>query len=358
MGNTRIPVSLGDRGYDVVVGERLLDEMLKFAEGLKPSSIFIVTDENVGTLHAEGLRNAIIANHVFSVPAGESSKTLHVLERLYDQVLETRNVDRESLIVALGGGVVGDLAGFLAATLLRGVRCVHVPTSLLAMVDSSVGGKTAINHRTGKNLIGAFHQPVAVFCDLRYLDSLPEREYVSALAEVVKTAAIGDAELLDYLDRNVEALLQRDPEVLHHAIESCIRFKAGIVAEDEHEAGRRVTLNFGHTLAHVIETVYPERYLHGEAVAIGMHAALRLSVERARLNVETAARILTLLQRVGLPTDVPDDLDAERMLGVMASDKKRAGAAVRFVVISETGQAGALPAKLDDDLARTLLGRA
>ena len=353
-----VPVSLGDRSYDVVIGERLLEQLMHFAEGLKPTSIFLVTDDNVGPHHAEAVQNAVVANHVLTVPPGESSKSFTQLSRLYDQVFDSRTVDRHSLIVALGGGMVGDLAGFLAATLMRGVRYVHVPTSLLAMVDSSVGGKTAINHPAGKNLIGAFHQPVAVFCDLHFLDTLPEREYVSALAEVVKTAAIGDVDLLAYLEDNVQSLLTRERAVLQYVLQSCIQFKAAVVADDELESGRRATLNFGHTLAHVIETEYPEKYLHGEAVAIGMRAALHLSVERAKLDVEAAARVLTLLQRLGLPTDVPENLGAERMLEVMASDKKRAGEAVRFVVISEIGQAGALPCKLDHELAATLLGRA
>lgn len=357
MKNVIVPVSLGDRSYDVVIGERLLDELVRFAEGLKPTSIYLVTDSNVGPRHAEAVRNAVVANYVFTVPAGENSKRMEVLQDLFNQVFGTRKLDRQSLVVALGGGVVGDLAGFFAATLMRGVRYVQVPTSLLAMVDSSVGGKTAINHQSGKNLIGAFHQPVAVFCDLHFLDTLPEREYVSALAEVVKTAAIGDAELLGYLESNVEALLQRDTDVVQQVLESCIRFKAKVVAEDEIETGARATLNFGHTLAHVIETEFPEQFLHGEAVSMGMRAALRLSVERAKLDVEHAARIMTLLQRLGLPVEVPDDLNLSRVLEVMASDKKRDGDAVRFVVLSEIGQAGALPCKLDDLLAATLLGR-
>ena len=357
MDTVRVPVSLGDRSYDVAIGERLLDELRALAEGLRPTSIFLITDENVAPHHAAAVQNAIVANHVFAVPPGESSKSIKQLSSLYDQVLHSRTVDRQSLIVALGGGVVGDLAGFLAATLLRGVRYIQVPTSLLAMVDSSVGGKTAVNHPTGKNLIGAFHQPVAVYCDLQYLETLPEREYVSALAEVVKAAAIGDEELLKYLEQNTQLLLQRDSTALQHILQRSIQFKARVVADDELEAGRRAILNFGHTLAHVLETEFPDKYLHGEAVAIGIRAALRLSVERAKLNVETAARIMTLLQQFGLPVDLPDELDAERVLRVMASDKKRAGGAVHFVVISAVGQAGTLPCKLNEELAATLLGR-
>lgn len=356
---TRVPVSLGQRSYDVVIGERLLAEMREFAESAKPTSIIIVTDDNVGPQYAAAVQNAMVANFVFTVPAGENSKDLRVLEGLFDQAFATRRLDRHALIVALGGGVVGDLAGFLAATLLRGVRYVQVPTSLLAMVDSSVGGKTAINHASGKNLIGAFHQPAEVFCDMHFLKTLPEREYVSALAEVVKTCVLGGEEMLAGLEHDADALLQRDPETLHRTIEACVRFKADVVSEDETEtSGRRATLNFGHTLAHVLEAAWPERWLHGEAVAIGIGAALRLSVERAKLSAITAQRIEKLLHRFSLPTEVPAVLQPQQLLDIMTGDKKRAGHAVHLVVISEPGEAGALPCKLDDALAATLLGRA
>ena len=355
----RVPVVLGERSYDVVIGERLLEELMHFAEGLKPTSIFLITDDNVGPRHADAVRHAVVANHVLTVPPGEASKSMDQLSRLYDQVFASRTVDRHALIIALGGGVVGDLAGFLAATLMRGVRCAHIPTSLLAMVDSSVGGKTAINHTSGKNLIGAFHQPVGVFCDLHFLATLPEREYVSALAEIVKTAVIGDAELLEYLEQNAAAILARDLPSVMHVVESCVRFKADVVADDEIEtSGRRATLNFGHTLAHVIETLYPKQFLHGEAVAIGTVAALRLSVARAALAPATATRVINLLTRFGLPTEVPSDLDEERMLETTGTDKKRAGDVVRFVVVSDIAQAGSLPCRLDKALADTLLGRA
>jgi 3-dehydroquinate synthase len=358
MEATRVPVSLGERSYDVVIGERLLGEMRDFAESEKPTSIFLLTDSNVGPLHAQAVQNAVVANHVMTVPAGERSKSLQQLGHLYDQVFATRHVDRHSLLIALGGGVVGDLGGYLAATLMRGIRYVQAPTSLLAMVDSSVGGKTAINHASGKNLIGAFHQPAAVFCDLHFLRTLPEREYVSALAEVVKTGVLSGQDLLGKLEHSADKLLARDLHTLHGIIEDCVRFKAGVVADDEAEVtGRRATLNLGHTLAHVLETQYPERFLHGEAVAIGIGAALRLSVERAKLEQATSQRIAGLLERFGLPTAVPPELAPARMLEIMEGDKKRAGHVVRFVVLSEIGEAGDLPCRLDDALAGTLLGR-
>ncbi|MCB9894546.1 MAG: 3-dehydroquinate synthase [Planctomycetes bacterium] len=355
---TRVPVSLGERSYDVVIGERLLGEMREFAEAEKPTSSFIVTDTNVGPLHADVVQNAVVANEVFTVPAGENSKGIEQLARLYDEVFAARQVDRHSLVFALGGGMVGDLAGYLAATLLRGIRYVQVPTSLLAMVDSSVGGKTAINHAAGKNLIGAFHQPAAVFCDLHFLKTLPEREYVSAIAEIIKTAALSGDELMSLLEASADKLAAREVDSLQRVIEACVRFKAQVVAEDEVEVtGRRATLNLGHTLAHVIETAFPERYLHGEAVAIGTAAALRLSVERAKLDPEVATRVVALFGRFGLSTVVPENLEAARALEIMEADKKRTGHVLRFVVLSELGEAGALPCRLDDALAATLLGR-
>ena len=359
MDVTRVPVSLGERSYDVVIGERLIGELREFAESEKPTSSFIVTDTNVGPLHADAVQNAVVANRVLTIPAGETSKCLAQLGRLYDEAFATRQLDRHSLVFALGGGVVGDLGGYLAATLLRGIRYVQVPTSLLAMVDSSVGGKTAINHATGKNLIGVFHQPAAVFCDLHFLKTLPDREYTSALAEIVKTAALSGEELMSTLEEAAGKIAVRDLPTLHSVIEACVRFKAEVVADDEVEvSGRRATLNLGHTLAHVIETAFPERFLHGEAVSIGTAAALRLSVERAQLSGNVASRVTALLERFGLPVEAPSELGAAQVLQLMETDKKRAGHVVRFVVLSELGEAGALPCKLDDDLATILLGRA
>jgi 3-dehydroquinate synthase len=357
MALSHVPVSLGDRSYEVVIGEGLLGELREFLESEKPTSILLVTDRNVGEHHVHGVQNAVVANVVLEVPPGEHSKSLEQLGKLYDQAFATRELDRTSMVVALGGGMVGDLAGFLAATLLRGVRHVHLPTSLLAMVDSSVGGKTAINHSTGKNLIGAFHQPVGVFCDLRMLDTLPEREYVSALAEIVKTALLAGPEFVEFLEGAAQALLDRDATVLREVVERCVRFKAEVVAEDEREtSGRRATLNLGHTLAHVLETEFSGRFLHGEAVSIGIVAALRLSFARAELGPDAVVRVRSLLAKFGLPVDVPDELDPDRMLEVMSSDKKRHGDVVHFVVVSELGQAGTLPCRLDERLAEILLG--
>jgi 3-dehydroquinate synthase len=357
MNAIRVPVSLGDHSYDVVIGQHLLSELRDFAEAEKPTTILLVTDSNVRPLHADAIQNAVVANHVLTVPAGEASKSLDQLGRLYDDALGTRRLDRRSLIVALGGGVVGDLAGFAAATLLRGIRYVQVPTTLLAMVDSSIGGKTAINHVTGKNLIGAFHQPAAVFCDMHFLRTLPEREYISALAEVVKAAALAGPDAFGQLERDAEHLLARDLATLVRVVETCVRFKAAIVSGDEREtSGSRALLNLGHSLAHVLETVFPDRYLHGEAVSVGIVAAMRLSVARAQLPASTAARVRGLLARFKLPLDPPPELAAAKLISTVASDKKRSGDVVNFVVLSDLGAAGGLPCRLNDELASLLLG--
>lgn len=349
MKQARVHVSLGPRSYDVLIGENLADQVRAFVA--EAGATYLVTDSNVGPLYAD----AFGGTHTITVPVGEASKSATELQRLYDAVFATGALDRRSVIIALGGGVVGDLAGYLAATLLRGIRYVQVPTSLLAMVDSSVGGKTAINHAAGKNLIGAFHQPAAVFCDVALLANLPEREYVSALSEVVKTAMVGDATLLDRIESGAAALLSRDPDSLGGIIEACVRFKAGVVAADELEtSGRRAILNFGHTLGHTLEAIYPGRYLHGEAVAIGMCAALSLSVARAGLDAAVSARVIALLARFGLPVQPPQDLDWAAALAYMAADKKRQGNVVAFVVTPEVGRAVTLPCKLDDSLVRDL----
>jgi 3-dehydroquinate synthase len=349
MKQARVHVSLGPRSYDVLIGENLADQVRAFVAGA--GAAYLVSDSNVGPLYAD----AFSAAHTLSVSAGESSKSAAELQRLYDAVFATGDLDRRAVIIALGGGVVGDLAGYLAATLLRGIRYVQVPTSLLAMVDSSVGGKTAINHAAGKNLIGAFHQPAAVFCDVALLATLPEREYVSALAEVVKTAMVGDAALLDRIETGAAALLARDPETLAEVIHACISFKARIVAADELEtSGQRAILNFGHTLGHALEAIYPGRYLHGEAVAIGICAALKLSEARSGLDAAVTARVIALLGRFGLPVQPPQDLDWAAALAYMAADKKRQGSVVAFVVTPEVGRAETLPCKLDDSLVRDL----
>lgn len=358
---SRVSVALGSRTYDVAIGHGALGQLRQVLLQLEPSSLVMVSDANVGPLHGSAVRAAVqgVAElHEIVVPAGEGSKSQGQLARLYDAILGNRIADRRTVVLALGGGVVGDLAGYFAATLMRGVPYVQLPTSLLAMVDSSVGGKVAINHAAGKNLIGAFHQPAAVICELDVLRTLPEREYVSALAEVVKTAALGDMLLFSWLEASVQPVLARDHGALARLIEACVRFKAGVVAQDEKETtGRRAVLNLGHTLAHVLETAFPDRFLHGEAVAIGLVAATRVSVSRAALDVAFAQRLTALLVRYGLPVAPPAELSAARTLELMASDKKRQGATLNFVVLAAPGQPELLAIKADAGFAGLLLGR-
>lgn len=357
----RVSVSLAARSYDVLIGRDVLSHLADLLRHLKPTSLLLVSDANVAPLHAPAVGAIVhglapMLEHV--VPAGEGAKSLPQLGAVYDTALGSRMLDRRAVVIALGGGVVGDLAGFAAATLLRGVACIQLPTSLLAMVDSSVGGKTAINHPAGKNLIGAFHQPAGVICELAFLDTLPRREYVSALAEVVKTAAIGDPALLTWLETRQQAILNRDQGALAHLLRACISFKAGVVQQDETETtGRRAILNFGHSLAHTLETAFPGRFLHGEAVSMGIAAALRLSTRRAGLDEPSAGRVVRLLRDFGLPVEPPAEMTPQMVIQLLASDKKREAARVNFVALQSLGQPTLLPCTPDDDLAGLLLGR-
>jgi 3-dehydroquinate synthase len=302
----------------------------------------VITDRHVAT-HYGRAAIASLEEHGFEpilipVPAGENSKCLRTVEECY-QRLAAHRIERRSFVVALGGGVVGDLAGFVAATYLRGIAFVQAPTTLLAQVDSSVGGKVGINLEVAKNLVGAFHQPRLVLCDVDTLDTLPDREYRSGLAEVIKYGIIYDARLFGFLEKHMHRLLKRDYTVLGSVIARCCAIKAEVVRQDEQEGGLRAILNFGHTLGHALETIagYGE-YLHGEAIAVGQVAAARLSQVRLGLSADALARIVRLIARAGLPSGV--DLTArqqERLLRTMALDKKASSGEVRFVLASRIG---------------------
>jgi len=362
MHPARVSVNLGSRSYDVVIGRDILGQLRAVLEKLRPSSLFLVSDDNVAPLHSGAIRASVAGLaelHELNVPAGEGSKSQTQLARLYDAALATRAADRHSVVIALGGGVVGDLAGYFAATLMRGVPWVQVPTSLLAMVDSSVGGKVAINHSAGKNLIGAFYQPSAVICELEFLRTLPAREYVSALAEVVKTSMLGNAALSQIVATRSPEILSRESAVVTKVVAECVISKAAVVSQDEHETtGLRAVLNMGHTLAHVLETAFPDRYLHGEAVSIGLVAALRVSVARAGLGEPVNAAVIATLKAFGLPVDPPADLSIQRTLELLASDKKREGAKLNFVVYASGCKLQLLQVRPDAEFAALLLGRA
>ena len=357
----RITLELGARSYEVVIGHGLNSDLTNALAALAPPSILLVTDENVGKLHGariEALLAAIAPVKCATIPAGENSKSLAQFEMLCEKALTAPSIERTSAVVALGGGLVGDLAGFAAATLLRGIPCIQVPTSLLAMVDSSIGGKTAVNHRSGKNLIGAFWQPRAVICDLDFLGSLPAREYFSALAEIVKYAWIGGELTLDELEAHKERIKARTLGPLEQVVAACARHKARIVSTDEYErSGERALLNFGHSVAHVLEAQYPERFLHGEAVSIGLVAAARVSRAIAGLDPHSVGRLERLLSAFKLPVSIPSELTASELIAGLRSDKKRAAGKLNFVVSPKPGRAMIMALDVDARLADIILGR-
>jgi 3-dehydroquinate synthase len=345
-------VKLGARSYPIHIGADLLGRGELFAPHVRGGSAAIVTNAVVAPLYLEKLKKALPGVRITEVIVadGEEAKSWQSLNRVFDALLKAR-CGRDTLVVALGGGVVGDLAGFAAAIYQRGVDFLQVPTTLLAQVDSSVGGKTAINHALGKNMIGAFHQPRAVVSDVRTLDTLPDRELRSGIAEVIKHGFALDAAFVDWLEKNIDRLLQRDAAALTHAVKRSCELKARVVAADEREAGERALLNFGHTFGHAIETgTGYGAWLHGEAVAAGMVMAAELSELMGDLRKTDVARVRTLLKRAGLPVSGPA-LAPERMLELMALDKKAAKGRTRFVLLQSIGRA-ALRADVDEDLVR------
>jgi 3-dehydroquinate synthase len=333
-------VALGSRSYPIHIGSGLLERAELYRPHLGGGAVAVVSNETVAPLYLAKVKAALQPARVTDivVPDGEQAKGWQTLERVFDALLAAR-VGRDGLIVALGGGVVGDLAGFAAAVYQRGVDFVQVPTTLLAQVDSSVGGKTAINHARGKNMIGAFHQPRAVIADVATLDTLPDRELRAGLAEVIKHGLALDEAFTRWLEGNIEKLLARDRAALSHAVRRSCELKAAIVAEDEREAGRRALLNFGHTFGHAIEAGSGYgAWLHGEAVAAGMVMASELSQRLGGIQKADVARVRDLLRRAGLPVAGPA-LSPERMLELMAVDKKTAKGRVRFVVLEAIGRA-------------------
>jgi 3-dehydroquinate synthase len=337
-----VRIDLADRSYDIAIGCGLLGKTSSFA-GLPAAGVaVIVTNTTVAPLMADRLAG-VLANqfprvHVIRLPDGEAHKAWPALNSIFDSLL-AEGCDRKTVLFALGGGVVGDITGFAAACYMRGVPYVQVPTTLLAQVDSSVGGKTAINHPLGKNMIGVFNQPLRVVADLDTLDTLPQRELIAGLAEVIKYGPIADDSFLGWIEANLDALLARDKAALAHAVRRSCEIKASVVMLDEREADRRAILNFGHTFGHAIETgLGYGAWLHGEAVGCGMVMATDLS---ARLGLVSAAyfeRVRRVVERAGLPVTGPR-LGAERYLELMRLDKKSTAGAIRFVVIAHPGQA-------------------
>ena len=352
----KIHIDLDERGYDILVGSGLLDQVETYRGLAGGTCAVVVTNTTVAPLLAERLTVALRASfaqvELIELPDGEAHKDWSTLNLIFDALLSS-GCDRKSVLFALGGGVIGDMTGFAAACFMRGVPYVQVPTTLLAQVDSSVGGKTAINHPLGKNMIGVFNQPLRVVTDLDTLDTLPERELIAGLAEVIKYGPIADATFLDWIDVNLDALKARDKAALAYAIKRSCEIKAWVVARDERETGLREILNFGHTFGHAIETGlgYGE-WLHGEAVGCGMVMGAELSVRLGLLDAAYARRIQRIVERAGLPVVGPR-LGTSRYLELMRHDKKARAGAIRFVVIEGPGRAGVHGA--DDALVAQVL---
>ena len=341
MTGRTLDVDLGSRSYPIHIGGRLLRDQTLLQRYVAARQVMVVTNETVAPLYLErvleGLRD-LDARSVI-LPDGENYKTLDVWNRIFDALLENR-FNRSCTLMALGGGVIGDMAGFAAASYQRGVAYIQVPTTLLSQVDSSVGGKTGVNHRLGKNMIGAFYQPRCVIADTETLETLDDRQLASGIAEVVKYGLIHDREFFDWLETNVGKLKSRDPRIMAEAIERSCRNKAEVVAADEREAGQRALLNLGHTFGHAIETGmgYGE-WLHGEAVAAGMCMAADLSERQGWLDMDSLRRIRAVISQAGLPTSPPAGLTAERFLELMAVDKKVLDGHLRLVLLRDIGHA-------------------
>ena len=337
-----LEVDLGTRSYPIHIGTDLIDQPNLFSACEKASSIYIVTNTTVAPLYAERLTKTLekLGKPVRTIilPDGESYKDWKNLQLIFDDLLKF-GADRQTMLVALGGGVIGDMTGFAAASFMRGIRFIQVPTTLLAQVDSSVGGKTGINHPLGKNRIGAFHQPVAVIADLYTLKTLPPRELSAGLAEVVKHGALADAQFLDWIEANASALLGCDTNAMGHAVLRSCEIKSAVVSADERESGVRATLNFGHTFGHAIEAGmgYGE-WLHGEAVGCGMVMAADLSCRLKYISKAEFDRLTKIISSMNLPI-VPPKFGAERYMELMQVDKKTEGGKIRYVVLEKIGQA-------------------
>ena len=338
----QVSIALGDRSYAISIDAGLLSLGSAWQGLPRAATALIVTNETVGPLYAADLQHSLSAHYpkvlTLSLPDGEAYKTWETLQGIFDVLLENA-CDRKTVLFALGGGVVGDMTGFAAACYMRGVPFVQVPTTLLAQVDSSVGGKTAINHPIGKNMIGAFYQPERVVCDLHTLQSLPARELSAGLAEVIKYGPIAVMAFFDWIETNLDALLQRDPQALAYAVQRSCEIKAYVVGQDERESGLRAILNFGHTFGHAIEAGLGfGEWLHGEAVGCGMVMAAQLSHRLGLVDAAFTERLTALIARAALPTVGPD-LGVEAYLHHMRVDKKAEAGDIRFVLIDPPGSA-------------------
>ena len=362
MTTTHVNVALGASSYPILIGSALLGAPATYAHAARGAQALIVTNTTVGPLYAQALAAALVPHHaqvrMLALPDGEQYKNWETLNLVFDELL-AHGGDRKTTLYALGGGVVGDMAGFAAACFMRGVPFVQVPTTLLAQVDSSVGGKTAINHPLGKNMVGAFYQPKLVVCDLDVLKTLPARELSAGLAEVIKYGPIHDMAFFDWIEAHIDALRALEPAALAHAVQRCCEIKAEVVGQDERESGLRAILNFGHTFGHAIEAgMGYGAWLHGEGVGAGMVMAAELSRELGLVDAAFVERLTRLIGRAGLPVRGPvlDAADnAGRYLTLMRVDKKAEAGEIRFVLIDGPGRAVVRPAP--DEVVRQVIDR-
>ncbi|MFI3136168.1 MAG: 3-dehydroquinate synthase [Methylococcaceae bacterium] len=346
-----LQVDLAERSYPIFIGEGLYNNVALWGHFIKSKQVLIVTNENIAPLYLAALESALSGYNVATVilPDGEQFKTLASVDTIFEKLL-TVQFGRSATLIALGGGVVGDMGGFAAACYQRGIAFIQIPTTLLAQVDSSVGGKTGVNHVLGKNMIGAFYQPECVIADTAVLSTLDDRQLSAGLAEVIKYGLIRDLDFFEWLEENMYALLARDKDALAFAIERSCRNKAQVVMEDEFESSVRATLNLGHTFGHAIETgIGYGTYLHGEAVAIGTCLAADVSRAKGWLNDTDVARIERIFKAARLPITPPEEMDVERFLDLMAVDKKNVDGDIRLILLKKMGEA-ALPMSVDRNL--------
>ena len=351
----RVDIALGERSYPILIGRRLLEDAPLLSTYIAARSLLIVTNETIAPLYLAKLQNALQGRRVATLilPDGEQHKTLETYSRILDALIAER-MNRDAAAVALGGGVIGDLVGFAAASYQRGIDYVQVPTTLLAQVDSSVGGKTGVNHPRGKNMIGAFHQPRCVLADTSTLQTLSPREYRAGMAEVVKYGFIRDATFLQWIETNVERLIAREDAAVIHAVRRSCEIKAEVVGQDEREQGLRAILNLGHTFGHAIETASGYgNWLHGEAVAAGMAMAADMSARLGWLQPDQRDRVVALLKQLGLPVE-PPRIGAQRGRELMGMDKKVLGGRIRLVLLQGLGRATVVDNYAEQALDATL----
>ena len=336
-----LKVNLGDRSYPICIGSHLLERSELLTQYIPGNSVLVVSNETVAPLYMDKVVASLsdFKYQTLVLPDGEQYKNLETLNQIYDCLLSNR-FDRNTTLIALGGGVIGDITGFAAASYQRGVHFIQIPTTLLAQVDSSVGGKTGVNHPLGKNMIGAFYQPKIVIADTDTLNTLEQRELSAGIAEVIKYGLIRDLPFLEWLEDNVDNLLERDPEALAYAIERSCRNKAEVVAADEKESGQRALLNLGHTFGHAIETgMGYGNWLHGEAVATGMIMAARLSQKLGWISTEDVDRVINIVERAALPVVAPAKMNPERFMELMAIDKKVSDGVLKLILFKSLGKA-------------------